>query len=159
MESVKSLELSFSHFHKRRTQTEAPENNPYMYIILTDIIREYLILTERSDSPAPPDWLTQLVNQLSQPENAVRTRAEILSGLHYSQEHICRVFKMYMHETLTDFINNKRLDHAAMLLHSTGKNVCEVCHECGFSSIAYFTRLFKARFGVSPSVYKRSPVG
>ena len=59
-----------------------------------------------------------------------------------------------MHETITDYITNKRLDLAASMFCTTTKTVREICRECGFESTAYFSKLFQKRFGVVPSKFR-----
>lgn len=157
LDGVRSLETSMSHFFDYRQKNPNPSENPYVYIVLTDIIKRFLFRYMQDESPLDsriPIWLTKLINQLSLPENITKDKREILSTLHYSQEHICRVFKQHMHETITDYINNKRLDLAASMFCTTTKTVREICRECGFESTAYFSKLFQKRFGVVPSKFR-----
>lgn len=157
LDGIRSLETSMSHFFDYRQKSPNPEENPYVYIVLTDIIKRFLFRYTQDESPSDPHiliWLTKLINQLSLPENITKDKREILSTLHYSQEHVCRVFKQHMHETITDYINNKRLDLAASMFCTTTKTVREICRECGFESTAYFSKLFQKRFGVVPSKFR-----
>ncbi len=55
--------------------------------------------------------------------------------------------------TLGDYIRDIRLNKAAELLRTTPLSISEVVYQVGISSPSYFTRIFKARFGVSPSEY------
>ena len=55
--------------------------------------------------------------------------------------------------TPNEYFRNYKLDKAAVMLKTGRKTVSEVSDECGFSSIAYFSRTFKKRFGVSPKDY------
>lgn len=133
----------------------APEKSPYPYIILTEIVKNFFINGNTSpDTQNTPPWLISLINKLSLPENLFKDKSYTISQFHYSYEHICRTFKQYMNQTITDFINNKRLDYAATMLFSTPKTIDAICHECGFESIPYFTKIFKEKFGSSPSVLR-----
>lgn len=157
LDGMRSLETTMSHFFSYRQKNITTDENPFVYIILSDIIKRYLFRyapTNSSTDAQVPLWLTKLINQLSLPENITKDKREILSTLHYSQEHVCRVFKQHMHETITDYINNKRLDLAASMFCSTTKTVREICNECGFESTAYFSKLFQKRFGVVPSKFR-----
>ncbi len=51
------------------------------------------------------------------------------------------------------FIRRIRLEHAARLLRAGGHSVADVAGEVGFSSVAYFSRLFQEAFGVKPQDY------
>ena len=55
--------------------------------------------------------------------------------------------------TLGDFIRDIRLNKAAELLRTTDMSISEVVYATGISNPAYFARIFKARFGLSPSEY------
>jgi AraC family transcriptional regulator, exoenzyme S synthesis regulatory protein ExsA len=52
------------------------------------------------------------------------------------------------------WIAEKKLGYARNLLVNTGLSVSDVCDEAGFESVAHFSRLFKQRFGISPSQAK-----
>ena len=54
------------------------------------------------------------------------------------------------------FIRNIRLKRAAQLLRKDYGNVAEVSYEVGFSNPAYFSKCFKALFGVCPLDYVKS---
>lgn len=56
--------------------------------------------------------------------------------------------------TLGQYILKLRLDKAANLLSTTNKTVTEVVFSVGIESPSYFTKAFKAQFGVSPSDFK-----
>lgn len=52
-----------------------------------------------------------------------------------------------------DLIKMQRMKVAAKLLLASGKNISEVAYAVGFSDPKYFSRAFKAYFGVLPSEY------
>ena len=55
--------------------------------------------------------------------------------------------------TLGHYILKLRLDKAAELLKKTDMTVTEACYRIGIESPSYFSRAFKAQFGVSPSEF------
>ena len=54
-----------------------------------------------------------------------------------------------------EYLRLARLKKAAELLLSTDDNVSEIAYKVGFNDPFYFSRCFKAQFGVTPSVYKK----
>ena len=59
-------------------------------------------------------------------------------------------------KTPIEFIRSIRLKRAAQLLEKSQFTVAEIAYEVGFNNPKYFSRYFKAEFGVLPSVYQRS---
>ncbi len=52
-----------------------------------------------------------------------------------------------------EFIRSVRLERAAQLLGITQMTIAEVAYEVGFNNPKYFTKYFKAAYGILPSVY------
>ncbi len=76
----------------------------------------------------------------------------------FSPFHFHRVFRALVGETLGDHVKRVRLDRALFLMTHGGAGgarppLTEVALACGFSSSSDFSRCFKQRFGVPPSVF------
>jgi AraC-like DNA-binding protein len=53
-----------------------------------------------------------------------------------------------------DYLRKCRMERAAELLDGTEEPINEVCAQVGIPDAQYFSRVFKAHYGVSPSVYR-----
>ncbi len=62
-----------------------------------------------------------------------------------------RMFKMYTGLPPVQYQLDLKIIRSKELLLSTDKIIKEICHEVGFESEFYFSRLFKKKIGVSPS--------
>ena len=51
----------------------------------------------------------------------------------------------------TEFIRTIRLRRAAELLREGRLSITEITYDTGFSSVSYFSRCFRAMYGVSPT--------
>jgi AraC family transcriptional regulator, exoenzyme S synthesis regulatory protein ExsA len=49
---------------------------------------------------------------------------------------------------------DRRLEHSASLLQTTDLSVTQIMFECGFEELSHFSKAFKEKFGLSPSVYR-----
>lgn len=58
--------------------------------------------------------------------------------------------------SLSDYIRNARLDKAAYLLVNSAMNVAEIMDACGFVNSSHFTKIFKMKFDVPPTGYRKS---
>ena len=66
----------------------------------------------------------------------------------------CRAFKRMTRLTFTQFVNRYRVREAQRLLLA-GRGVTEAAFACGFESLPYFSRVFRAVTGESPLAFKR----
>lgn len=55
--------------------------------------------------------------------------------------------------TVTEYINNEKLYYACELIRNTSMNISEIADYLGYSDVFYFSKLFKKKFGISPSRY------
>lgn len=55
--------------------------------------------------------------------------------------------------TASDLIRNIRLNKAAELLKEGNLNITQISYEVGISTISYFSKIFKDKYGVSPSEF------
>ncbi len=74
----------------------------------------------------------------------------------YSASYFSRVFKQSFGKTLTEHINELRIEKAAQLLTSTELNVTEICGKVGFRDRKQFYRLFRELTGQSPTEYRKA---
>ncbi len=98
-----------------------------------------------------PEWFQKLLDQFNNPAKLCEGLDGILSTCFYSKEHICRVFKKLMGVTMTEYLNIKRLEQAANLLIYTQQQVTKISNDLGFSSVSYFNKIFKEKYGCSPT--------
>ena len=72
-----------------------------------------------------------------------------------SSTHLYRKIKGLTNRTPKDVIKKYRLKKASLLLKNNEGNVSEVMYKVGFSSISYFSKCFKAEFGMTPKEYQQ----
>lgn len=63
-----------------------------------------------------------------------------------------RDFQEIFQTTPGKWLLEKRLLHAKNLLNNKNKSVSDIAFESGFESLAHFSRSYKSRFGVTPSM-------
>lgn len=83
---------------------------------------------------------------------------QIADALHISASHLSRTFKKAAGISLTDYINQFRINRAKELLRSTDIYIYAVSEMVGYHDATYFSSMFKKLVGVSPSEY-RNPEG
>ena len=79
---------------------------------------------------------------------------EIASYLEISEGHISRLFHKETNYTLAGYITSIRLENAKKLLCKHNCRISEAAEQTGYTSVAYFSSLFKKRYGLTPSEYQ-----
>lgn len=59
-----------------------------------------------------------------------------------------------MNVNVNDYILTTRLQKAKYLLKHEDLSIAEISYKAGFSSPAYFSSVFKSKFGVTPKAFK-----
>ena len=71
-----------------------------------------------------------------------------------SKHHFSRTFKKTMGVTFQQYLNDRRVDKAKVLLKNAPLTITEVAFSVGFTDTTHFARLFKRITGFTPSRYK-----
>lgn len=80
---------------------------------------------------------------------------DLAEKLHVSRIQLYRKVKAILGISISDHINNVRLEKAAELLKRNDMNISEIAYAIGFSTPNYFSTAFKNKFGISPKEYKQ----
>lgn len=126
-----------------------------MKFVLTEML-SYLVESDSTKSKtAIPTWLTLLTATAKKAENINMTLTEMSQFSQKSREHISRAFKKYYGITVTEFMNEQKLNYSANLLLNTNLPVIDICYECGFQNLGWFYRKFKDKFSITPAQFRK----
>lgn len=73
----------------------------------------------------------------------------------YSKAHFLRMFRAATGSTPHRYLRDRRLESARNRLATGSESITEIAHASGFSSHSHLTRLFRERFGITPSDFRR----
>lgn len=73
------------------------------------------------------------------------------SEMNVSPSLLYKKLKALTDQSPTDFIKSIRLDHSLELLQSRQYTITEISEMCGFTSVGYFSTVFRKHFGKSPT--------
>ena len=79
----------------------------------------------------------------------------ICAEIHVSKYHFCHSFKEKVGLSVMDYVLRTRIVMAKAMLAKERISVSEVSARCGFSSLSYFSRVFKESVGMTPLEYRR----
>jgi len=80
---------------------------------------------------------------------------DICKSMGMSRIQLYRKAKALLDCTITDYILNRRLQKAKYLLLNEDFSISEITYQVGVASPTYFSTVFKAKYGCSPTEYRR----
>ena len=126
---------------------------------LSEIYQLIKILIDISTPKTVKSKTEMLVNEI---ENYIRnhysekiTATQISEHFSLSVPSVFKYFKRFLGKSPANFINDVRLSQAALFLETTDMPISSICQEIGFDDTFYFSRLFKIKYGISPSIYRK----
>jgi YesN/AraC family two-component response regulator len=88
-------------------------------------------------------------------DKSLYTVEDLAKDLNISRIQLYRKVKAILGISISDHINNIRLEKAKELLLNSNQNISEIAYSVGFSSPNYFSTSFKNKYGVSPKDFKK----
>lgn len=127
-----------------------------MRIALVEIFAKFISPDVIKDiSLSPPLWLLEFTKKMYREENLCKSTDEIVRLSNKSRAYLSRSIKKYYNKTLSEFVNDIRLDYASNRLENGNiYSIIDLCYECGFNNLGYFYRLFSKKYGVPPKKFK-----
>lgn len=139
-----------AYFHYQRREKE-----PLLLSAYGNLIAAH-ILTAARQGEQRSEIISEIENTII--HNYTDSRFELdlyLKSLPFSYDYLRKLFKKELGMTPHQYLSDMRLQGAADLLYSSGSSysVSEIAMLCGFREPLYFSRMFKKKYGVSPSFY------
>ncbi len=147
---IDSLSSRFA--HKIEQLSSLSDNTALM----CEMFRSYCRLVRKHSmknySPIVQKTVLLIDSDLSS-DHHLSTLAEAQS---ISAGYLSSVFKRETGKTVSEYIREKRVNHAAHLLSTTHLQVQTVALHCGIEDVQYFTKIFKRQTGKTPKEYRES---
>ena len=80
---------------------------------------------------------------------------EVAAHIGKSRTYTTNKFKREIGVTINDYIINQKLIEAKSLLRHSNKSLTDIAYYLCFSSQSYFQNLFKKKYGITPSEYRK----
>lgn len=123
-------------------------------IFLEELSRQLSFNRKSSNQDAALQAKDYIDRNYHNPDLSLRMLAELVE---LSPAYLGKVFTAVTTYTFNDYLNNVRTARAAELLTTTKQPVSKISEEVGILNTNYFYSLFKKRYGVTPSAYRKSP--
>ena len=124
-----------------------------------NLLMMFSALTDKVVSSAPTkeqDFSKAVLDFIEQHFSESITSKEIADKFSYDHSYFCRKFKTLFSANFSNFLSGYRVSKAKEMLKK--QSVTQTATDCGFQNISYFSRVFKAVTGQTPSEYKKGKI-
>ncbi len=123
-----------------------------------EFLKILLILTEIAEqrhSDSQPAALNRMIFFIKKNLTRAFGMEELCNACGISASYAGRLFKKHLRMTVTEYVNSEKLYYARELINNTGMNLTEIAEYLGYCDVFYFSKRFKRKFGISPSLLKK----
>lgn len=96
-------------------------------------------------------YMTQIHQYILDHISEPLSRQIIAEDLHLSMDHVSFIIKSIENKSVKELITSVKMEHARQLLRNTQKPIGEISQKCGYDSFAYFSKVYKETYGLTPS--------
>lgn len=139
---------SIQQYALARTGSELNSVQKDMLIKLTQAVAD----TKKMSTYSP--IVRNTLNYISANYSQNISLSELADMNHISEEHLSRSFKKEMGISISTHIGDIRIKKAAELLKSTNLSISDIAMYIGYPDNNYFAKVFKKRYGMTPSAYR-----
>lgn len=121
-----------------------------------EMINQYCGLVRQYSVKGYSPTIQNVVNHIMLDLSGNQSLKTLAAKFALSPSYLSNLFRKETGETLTGFVNNKRLQYAASQLQSTGLSIQDIAGISGIPDLNYFTKLFKRKYNMTPSAFREA---
>jgi len=146
---------------------ESAARNPFRYDMLHTLLSALMIHVFRGAGVSvthagfihgrDEDMLNKIDTFIEKNASGHATAEQLATELKLSRRQLARILQQHYGKGFRELLIRTRMDSAQWLLKNTQKPVLQIAGELGYDSESAFYQQFRARFGMSPVQYRKSP--
>lgn len=134
----------------------------YHYICKGLLLRIFRIISTKYDFSLSKElrktmnWIIfEEISDYIKRHYATVTIHELVKEFHFQEDYFNRIIKNKTGLTYSDYVQQLRLEHAEHMLISSNRSVEEITELVGYHNKGYFYKIFKEKYGTTPSRYRK----
>lgn len=129
------------------------EQRARLWMLLSTLVR---LATTQPAQPRPTT-LQRALEILDQAEEPIPI-SDLATKLNTHRSHLHRLFATHLGVSPQTYQNERRLRQATEQLHTSDRSITDIAFDLGFNTTQHFATAFKARYGESPSQFRRKQI-
>lgn len=123
----------------------------YLSLLFCELMRSHIYQLESDiDSKVP---YVELIGYIDEHLGNV-TLASLAEAFHYSEGYLSRLIRRLTGHTFSELLMSMRLNCSADYLEHTDMSIEKIAETLGFYDRSHYNRMFKKRFGMTPSAWR-----
>lgn len=150
--SIRSLFVQIYQIARSSMETQAKKMNAIALVLHEILLSVYQFLYQKNH--CLPNEAVILKEYLDNNITETVSLTAMAQTISRSQSQTIRIFKNEFGITPYQYLLNKKMDMAKLMLRNTNKSIKDICFSLGFQDEHYFSNYFKKQIGVSPVRYR-----
>jgi AraC-like DNA-binding protein len=98
--------------------------------------------------------IEKTINYIRKNITSPMTTGQLAQMCFLSEDHFIRIFKRELHQTPIQYINQKKIERAQLMLTISNLSIKDIAYGLSFDNLSYFNKIFKKITGFTPSQYQ-----
>ncbi|MBM7568518.1 response regulator [Paenibacillus sacheonensis] len=123
-------------------------------LLLNDYVDRYMTIEKKERMNQQHNLIKRIASFIEERLQENWTVKQLAEEFSLNASYLSVLFKREMGKTISEFVQETRINRARLLLKDPGIKVYEVADQVGIQTSAYFTYLFKKLVGCTPQEYR-----
>ena len=145
---IDKLSSAFAHKIEATTSTNTG------MVLMKEMVRKYCLLVKNHSMKGYSLLIRKVLTQIDYDLTADLGLKNLATQLNINPSYLSTLFKKETGFTLTEYVNQKRIEHAVFLLNSSNLQIQMIAQYSGIADVNYFTKTFKKIIGITPKEYR-----
>ncbi|MBR5872771.1 MAG: helix-turn-helix transcriptional regulator [Oscillospiraceae bacterium] len=137
-------------------KTESLQSTEAAQELMGDMFRSYCRLVRKHTMKHYSPPVQRAITTIDSDLTANLTLNALASEQNLSASYLSALFSQETGQTLTEYVNEKRVKLAMRLLATTKLQIQTIAQHCGILDVHYFSKVFKKAVGLTPKQYRES---
>ncbi len=124
--------------------------------IMEEMFKSYCRLVRKHSTKKYSSPVQKAIMMINYDLSSNLTLSSLAKAQNISGGYLATIFKKETGKTVTEYIIDRRIEHAMRLLSTTRLQVQTVALHCGIMDVQYFSKIFKKRTGMTPKAYRET---
>lgn len=125
--------------------------------LMSEMARAYCRLVRKKSVKQFSQQIQKTVMHIQSDLSGDLSLCVLAAAQNINPSYLSALFKKETGKTVTEYVNEKRIELASQLLRTTNLQIQTVAQYCGMADANYFSRVFKKYKGMTPTVFRDTP--